>query len=178
MPIQRYIAAALILTLAAACSRARADEEQLAAWTQLQGGCDQWLGEGKYREAVAACEKAAAVGERLEPGLFFDTSMNNLVLALLRQERYPEAEQTIRRLLESRSKEFGPEHPLTASGMNLLAALYRKTGRVAEAKLLEAQYQRIQEDCGGQLDDDAKEQISAGSTGNPCDPWPVPDFMR
>jgi hypothetical protein len=178
MTLLRLNAAALALALAAPCPIAFADEDQQLAWTRLQGECDRWMEAGKYREAQAACQRAAGLGQTLEPGLFMDTSLYQLALAYLRQDRYRETEATLRRLLEAREAEFGPEHPLTASGLNLLAAVYRKQGKIADAQPVEARFRAIQEGCGKQLEDESKEQIAAGAAADPCNPVPLPDFMR
>lgn len=170
--------AALALNLAAPCPAALADEEQQLTWTHLQGECDQWMEAGKYREAQAACKRAVSLGQSLEPGLFMDTSLYQLALAYLREARYPEAEATARRLLAVREEEFGPEHPMTASGLNLLAAVYRKQGKMAEAQPVDARFRTIQESCGKQLEDESKEQIAAGAAADPCNPVALPDFLR
>lgn len=173
MPIRRATPLLLLLPVLA-----QADEEQIFAWTRSQGECDQALDQARYPDAEAACQQAMRLGEKLEPGLFFDTSLNGLTLAYLRQQRYAEAETAIKRLLETRTAMFGAEHPLTASAMNLLAAVYRKTGKEAEAKQLDAQFRRVEDACGGALDETARERIAQGASLNPCDPWPVPDFLR
>lgn len=176
MPTRRSFIAALCLTLAP--PQPHADEAQILAWTRRQGECDQAMEEARYGRAVAACKQAVGLGEDLEPGLFFDTSLYNLVLAYSRLERYMEAEITLGKLLETRAAAFGAEHPLTVSAMNLMAAIYKKTGREAEAKQLEAQFQRMVANCDGLLAEEAREQIAKGAAVNPCDPLPLPDFLR
>jgi tetratricopeptide (TPR) repeat protein len=178
--LEAGLAAVLALSLAAASPPSFADEDEdlQLTWTRFQGRCDQALEAGRYPEAVAACKRAVGTGQKLEEKLFMDTSLNNLALAYLRQRLYFEAEVTLKLLLEIRAETLGPDHPLTASGINLLAAVYHKQGRAAEAKQLEGQFAQLREACGGQLDDDAQEQIAEGAIIDPCNPLPVPDFLR
>jgi tetratricopeptide (TPR) repeat protein len=171
-------AASIALVLAALCVPAAAEDDPQSLWTQYHNDCEQWLADGQYPQAEAACKNAAAAGERLEPGLPLDTSLNALALVYLYQNRHADAEQSIRHLLESRAKNFGPWHPLTAAGMNLLAVLYRKTGRAAEAEQLDVKAQEIRETCETQLGDETREQITEGAFLNFCNPRPVPGSLE
>ena len=53
--------------------------------------------------------------------------------ALYEKGRYGEAERFARKALELSQREFGPDHPTTATFLNNLAALHQVQGRYAEA---------------------------------------------
>jgi tetratricopeptide (TPR) repeat protein len=175
---RQLLSASMAFVLAALCAPAAAEDDPHSAWSQHHNDCEQRLADGEYPQAETACKNAVAAGGRLEPGLPVDTSLNALALVYLYQSRHAEAEQSIRRLLESRAKNFGPWHPLTAAGMNLLAVLYRKTGRAAEAEQLDLKAQEIRETCENQLGDETREQITAGAFLNFCNPRPVPGSLE
>ena len=56
--------------------------------------------------------------------------------ALYEKGRYGEAERFARKALELSQREFGPDHPTTATFLNNLAALHQVQGRYAEAEPL------------------------------------------
>ena len=58
-------------------------------------------------------------------------------LALYQAGRYAEADPLLKRSLGIQVKARGPEHPYVAQSLENYAALLRKTGRDAEASLME-----------------------------------------
>ena len=83
--------------------------------------------------------------------------------ALNQQGRYAEAEPYAKEALRLGTKEFGPDHPTTATLLDNLAALYRAQGKYAKAEPLERRALAIWEEARGQLSelDEAYNQYGA-----------------
>ena len=69
--------------------------------------------------------------------------MNDLGLLLIDQRRYGEAERILEALTDRTREERGENDPDLASCLENLAAVYRQTGRTAEASRIRAQAVRI-----------------------------------
>ena len=101
--------------------------------------------QGQFAKAEDIYRRALANRDALPVG-------DDLVLHLLerlkvvygKQANYAEAEFVEERLLGIRKKTFGPDHPDVAESLRGLAALYRATGRQAEAETLEKKASRIE----------------------------------
>jgi len=70
-------------------------------------------------------------------------------MCLCADERWNEAESSIRRVLETRQKVLGEYHRDTLAAMDALASIYRNQGQLVEAEKLDAQAMKIR---GAQLD--------------------------
>jgi tetratricopeptide (TPR) repeat protein len=170
----------MALALPAVSGSVSAEDIQDAqdAWMQHQSECSLGLAEGRYAQAAGACRAAANVAGRLESGHHLDASLNDLAMAYLHLPRYPEAEQTLSRILDHRTKTLGPEHILTAGTMSLLAATYRKMGRNEAARQIEDRIQKITGACRSQLSDELREQIADAAALDPCTPESIPQFLQ
>jgi tetratricopeptide (TPR) repeat protein len=74
------------------------------------------------------------VGLRAQSSALLDAHRQGA--ALYQAGRYDEALPFWKKALELGQREFGPEHPSTATALNNLAELYRKQGRYAKAEPL------------------------------------------
>jgi hypothetical protein len=74
--------------------------------------------------------------------------MGNLVMDLLDEKRYPEAEVLLRQTLEIKLRRLGPEHRSTLVTMGHLAETLSKEGQYAEAEQADTGYRTA--DAGAQ----------------------------
>ncbi len=70
-------------------------------------------------------------------------ALNNLGLLYYSQGKYAEAEPLFKRALAIEEKALGPDHPDLATTLENMADLYKKTGRLDEAKRFEERAQAI-----------------------------------
>jgi hypothetical protein len=82
--------------------------------------------------------------------------MIDLAQAIAGQGRYGEAERWCVEALGMQRRLLGRDHHLTLQSMSVLAELYRATGKVEQAKELEAEAEsvrkRVEEKAGSEID--------------------------
>jgi len=85
-----------------------------------------------------------ATSKRLLDGINPDTllAVHNLGLMYRNQERYLEAEQMYKRVLEGREKQYDPDHTITLGPVHTLTLVYENMWRNRE---VEEVYRRVQE---------------------------------
>lgn len=149
-------------------------QANLRAWEQLNAECGRALNLRRYEESEVTCRKAVEAAESLESKVPLSASLNNLVLALANLKRWSDAESVTKRLTELREKEMGDHSPLTAASYQLLAAIYRKTDRAAEADAPAKRAQEIQTKCEEGLSETVKSEVGT----RPCQPPPLPVVLR
>lgn len=174
IPVLAFLFPALI----AAPASAEDDQAALEAWQRYQNACSQLLYEENYPRATVICGSASAIAERLETGPYLDGSLNDLALAYLREQRYRQAEEILKRILGLRVKALGPDHVMTAGTLALLGAVYRKTGQTEAARKIEGEVGRITGNCEGHLTDEQKEEISGAGAPDPCTHETLPPFLQ
>jgi len=85
-----------------------------------------------------------ATSKRLLDGINPDTllAVHNLGMMYRNQERYLEAEQMYKRVLEGREKQYDPDHTITLGPVHTLSLVYENMWRDRE---VEEVYRRVQE---------------------------------
>jgi len=91
---------------------------------------------GNYRRAEELLGTAVAIRRKVSGPASAETatSLNNLGLAYMVENKLPEAEQAHREAYTIRRKIFGPENTETAISLNDLSSVYRDEGKLAEAE--------------------------------------------
>jgi eukaryotic-like serine/threonine-protein kinase len=91
---------------------------------------------GNYRRAEDLLGTAVAIRRKVSGPESAETatSLNNLGLAYMNENKLPEAEQAHHEAYEIRLKIFGPENTNTAASLNDLSSVYRDEGRHTEAE--------------------------------------------
>ena len=70
-------------------------------------------------------------------------SLNNLASLYTNMGRYKDAEPLYKQVLAIREKAFGKNHPKVANVLEDMSALYKKMGKDADAKKLDARVKEI-----------------------------------
>lgn len=94
------------------------------------------MGKANNAEAVTLLEKSIALRQQAAPvnELALATSLQRLGLAYKAQRKYREAEQPVRRALETFARAMGPEHAYVAYSYLVLGDVLFGAGRYAEAE--------------------------------------------
>ena len=126
---------------------AQSDQELLA----LKGQIEQLRQAGKYPEALAIAQRAAALTEqRFGPNhLTLAAALNAVALLYEDQGRYQEAEPVYKRLIPIVEKSLGSEHRNLGVTLGNLAGVYQKQGRLGEALPLATRALAIAEKADG-----------------------------
>ena len=107
---------------------------------------------GNYPAAEAALTEALALRRRLDERVPLGDSLTDLASLYLAKAEYDRAELLFREAVEVYRRQLGPEHPITATGLNNLGiTLYRKGDFAAAEPLLREALRLQRRDLG---DDD------------------------
>ncbi len=126
----RIIAILVGLSLLTSCA-------QEMSWEGYNDAAVEAYEQARYAEAEELLLEALREAEKFEeqaPRL--TTSLNNLALLYLGQDRFAEAEPLFQRSLAIAEKVLGPEHPDMATSLNNVALVYYNQGKHAKAEPL------------------------------------------